>query len=226
MAANRPKRGRRLPVFLERDEATALLRATNTRCPTGLRNRAILEVMYRAGLRVSEVVRLAPSDIRWKDGILEVHRGKGAKDRNVPVDQATVGWLRAWAAERPRSRHFFSTLRGSRLSPRYLQQMVKRLAHRAALERAHRVTPHVLRHTYATELLNSGFTIREVQELLGHASVQTTQVYTHVRPHDLAAKIRQRRQPEESRREAEALAHRILELSEEARAVLSELLQG
>lgn len=226
MTRRRAVKGRRLPVVLEKGEAESLLAASNTRCKTGLRNRAILEVMYRAGLRVSEAVRLRPSDIRWRDAILEIRNSKGGTDRNVPVDQETLGWLEAWDAKRARSQHFFSTLSGGRLSPRYLQQMVKRLAYRAGLESAKRVTPHVLRHTYATELLNGGFTIREVQELLGHANVQTTQLYTHVRPQELAAKIRQRGPAGEERAQAEALAERIAALPEEARAALAELLQS
>jgi len=224
MTRGRRVKGRRLPMVLEKGEAEALLAATNTRCKTGLRNRAILEVMYRAGLRVSEVVRLRPSDIRWQDGMLEIRNSKGGTDRNVPVDQATLGWLEAWDGKRLRSGHFFSTLRGGQLSPRYLQQMVKRLAERAGVENAKRVTPHVLRHTYATELLNGGFTIREVQELLGHANVQTTQLYTHVRPQELALKIRQRGAAGEERAQAEALAERIAALPDEARAALLELL--
>ena len=103
--------------------------------------------------------------------------------------------------------------------------MVKRLSHRTELERAERVTPHVLRHTYATELLNGGFTIREVQELLGHASIQTTQIYTHVRPEDVAVKIRRRAQTVQARNEAEALVERIAALSPEARLALIELLK-
>lgn len=182
--------------------------------------------MYRAGLRVSEVVNLRPGDIRWRDGILEIQRGKGRKDRNVPVDQETLGWLQAWDAKRPKSRHFFSTLKSRALSARYLQQMVKRLAHRAGLARADRITPHVLRHSYATELLNGGFTIREVQQLLGHASVATTQVYLHVRPDDLAAKIRKRMQTTDARKQAAKLAEKLAALPHEARAALSELLEA
>jgi len=144
---------KKLPIVLERGEVEKLLAAPNTGCPTGLRNRAILEVMYRAGLRVSEVVGLRTSDIRWESATLEVHNGKGGRDRNVPVDQETGGWLRAWEAKKPKGRYFFCTLKGGKLSVRYIQAMVKRLAYRAELERAEAVTPHTLRHSYATELL-------------------------------------------------------------------------
>ncbi len=216
---------KKLPIVLERGEIEKLLGAPNTGCPTGLRNRAVLEVMYRAGLRVSEVVGLRTADIRWESATLEVHNGKGGRDRNVPVDQETIGWFRAWEAKRPKGRYFFCTLKGGKLLVRYIQAMVKRLAYRANLERADAVTPHTLRHTYATELLDEGFTIREVQVLLGHANIQTTQIYTHVRPNGVAAKIRERGMTREARQQAEALAAKIAALPEEARKVLVEVLK-
>ncbi len=207
-------------------EVSALLHSPNIKAPTGLRNRVILEVMYRAGLRVSEVIRLRPSDIRWESLILEIHQGKGSKDRNVPFDQETLGWLRAWDAKRPKSRWFFCTLKGSSVSARYIQVMVKRLARKASLQRASIITPHILRHTYATELLNDGFTIREVQELLGHSSVATTQIYTHVRPEHLAEKIIKRNQTSKDNTEIMTLAKQILKLSDETRKALVALLQS
>ncbi|MFC1629544.1 tyrosine-type recombinase/integrase [Gemmatimonadota bacterium] len=217
----------KLPVVLEKDEAEAILTQPNTGCPTGLRNRAILEVMYRAGLRVSEVINLKPGDIRWNSGILEVRGGKGGKDRNVPVDSETLGWLRAWQGQRPgRRQRFFTTLQGKPLSPRYLQQLVKRLAHKAGLERADQVTPHVFRHTYATELLNCGFTIREVQTLLGHANVSTTQIYTHISPQVLTAKIRGRRVNGEGDQQIREMAKTLSELPAEAKATIISLLQS
>jgi integrase/recombinase XerD len=174
---------KKLPIVLERGEVEKLLAAPNTGCPTGLRNRAILEVMYRAGLRVSEVVGLRTSDIRWESATLEVHNGKGGRDRNVPVDQETGGWLRAWEAKKPKGRYFFCTLKGGKLS------------------------------------------VREVQELLGHANIQTTQIYTHVRPNDVAAKIGKRGISREARKQAEALAEKIAALPEEARIALADLLE-
>ena len=220
------KAGRRLPVVLEEGEIEALRKVPNTRCATGLRNRAMIEAMYGAGLRVSEVVNLRPGDIRWRDGILEVHQGKGARDRNVPVNAETLGWLQAWKERRPgRSRYFFCTVQGRQISPRYIQAMVKRLAVRAGLERTEKVTPHTLRHSYATHLLNSGFTIREVQELLGHSSVTTTQIYTHVRPSDLAAKIQRMTSTSQVPQEINFLAQRLATLTPEARAALADVLR-
>ena len=184
---------KRLPVVLETHEVEALLDAANTSCPTGFRNRALLTVVWRCGLRVSEVCDLRTTQIRWTDCILEIRNGKGGRDRNIPLDAKALDWLTRWRPHRADSPFFFSSLSGQRLSPRYIQQLIKRLAVRAlGPERGAVVTPHVLRHTYATELLDEGFTLREVQDLLGHASVATTQIYTHVRPKALAEKIRQR----------------------------------
>ena len=222
MAAKRAKTRKRkqkpLPIALEPAEVEALLAVPNTRCPTGLRNRAILASMYGAGLRVSEVVSLRRGDIRWAEGMVEVHRGKGGRDRNVPITSETLAWFRAWDGKRSRSRWFFCTLQGKRLTARYLQQLVKRLARKAGLERWEKVTPHVLRHTYATDLLDRGFTIRDVQVLLGHSNVNTTQVYTHVRPKDLAAKIQAPQEPD--------LIEKLRALPEDAKKALAELLRS
>ena len=124
---------KKLPVVLDTSEAEAILKQPNTGCPTGLRNRAILEVMYRAGLRLSEVLKLMGADIRWETGLLEIRQAKNDKDRTVPVDSETIAWLRAWLEKRPKgggkgSRRFFCTLKGKKLSGRYAEAMVKRLA--------------------------------------------------------------------------------------------------
>lgn len=218
---------KKLPVVLDKEEAELILSQPNTGCPTGLRNRAILEVMYTAGLRVSEVINLRPGDIRWESGILEIRDGKGGKDRNVPVDSETLGWLRAWQGQRPiRRQRFFTTLQGKPVSARYLQQLVKRLANKAGLERADMVTPHVFRHTFATELLNDNFTIREVQTLLGHTNVSTTQIYTHVKPRALSVKIQGRRANGEAKQQIQELAKKLHELPAETRTTLISLLQS
>ena len=189
---------KRLPTILTRDEADALLRQPTRSATTGLRNLCMLELMLRAGLRVSEVVKLRPRDIRWRACELEVRGGKGGRDRVVPLRPSTVALLERWRDLRPTADTFFCTMwerggiasgggEGKPLSSRYVQQAVKRYAHRASIER--RVTPHTLRHTYATDLLDGGLNIREVQQVLGHSDVSTTMIYTHVRPEALAAKI-------------------------------------
>ena len=188
------KRGskpKRLPMVLDKAEVDKMLRVPNIKCPTGLRNRAILETMWGAGLRVGEVVKLKPGDIRWDAGVIEVRDGKGGKDRTVPLFGTTLGWLRAWKEKRPKSTWFFCTLQGRSLMTRYLQEAVKRIAVKAEVENAQRVSPHTLRHSYATWMLEQGCHIRQVQELLGHSHVGTTQIYLHVRPQHLADKIRE-----------------------------------
>ena len=186
---------KKLPHILDADEVEAIKRQPNCRCATGLRNRVMLELMHGAGFRVSEVVKLERGDIAWEKGIVEVRGGKGGKDRPVPIGPALVAWLRAWDSHRPRAKKFFTTLRAEPLSTRYIRQFVKRLACKAGIEHAERVHPHTFRHTVATEMLDEGFSIREVQEFLGHANVKTTEIYTHVRPKGLATKIQKRAQP-------------------------------
>ncbi len=196
-------RGKRLPVVLTADEETALLGTVRTGSTTGLRNRAMLAVMLGAGLRVSEVCHLRGTDVDPQRGEVRVNQGKGGKDRVVPVNAETRGWLAAWAEKRKAlglngRDPFFVGLRegptgrgdrehGQGLGVRYVQTLVARLAEAAGIEK--QVTPHTLRHTYATRRLNEGFHLREVQTLLGHSNVSTTQVYTHVSPDDLRAKV-------------------------------------
>lgn len=214
-----------LPVVLEKAEAESLLAQPNTRCRTGCRNRAILEVMYRAGLRVGEACRLKPAHIRWDEAILEVRRGKGKRDRMIPVEAQTLDKLREWQANRPKSRWLFCTIKGEpgqQLSTRYVQQFVKELARKAGIENWEKVSPHTLRHSYATGLLSEGFNIREVQTLLGHADVSSTQIYTHVSPTGLAEKIR-RRGEDPTKAQAASL---LKLLPENVRQALLEILAG
>ncbi|MEA3401524.1 MAG: tyrosine-type recombinase/integrase [Armatimonadota bacterium] len=216
---------RREPRTITKDEARALLAQPNPACPTGLRNRAMMEIMYRAGLRVSEVTNLRPGDIRWQAGRVEVRDGKGGVDRTVPLDPETMNWLRQWDEERPKGGHFFTTLKGTQVLPRYVRQMIDRAAEKAGLNPAD-VSPHVLRHSYATELLDEGYSIREVQTLLGHSSVRTTQRYTHVDREALAEKIAGRGQEDEGpeRTEAEDLAAQVLAaLPQEVREALARM---
>ena len=187
-------RKRKLPKILTREEVRALLDAPNVRYPTGLRNRCMLELMYRAGLRVSEVCALKPRDVDVKAGIVRVHDGKGGDGTSYFDAEALRILLDQWKVLRrtlPKGEYLFCTLQGGRVSPRYMQQMVKRMAKRAGITAA--CTPHVLRHTLATELLSEGFTIREVQDALRHADVSTTEIYTHVLDEQLRTKMQARR---------------------------------
>lgn len=231
------KRPKRLPVTLTDEEVTRLLAQVNPKSTTGLRNRAMLAAMLGAGLRVSELCALRGADVDLAEGTVRVNLGKGAKDRVVPVDGETLGWLRAWAERRAKlglngRQPFFCRIRARRLgqpleacgpiAPRTVQILLRRLAQKTGIE-GKRVSPHVLRHTYATRLLRNGFTIREVQELLGHASVATTQVYTHVDPQALKAKV-QGQKPVDP--QIAKLAEALASLPEQARQALLAALQG
>ncbi|MBI3997738.1 MAG: tyrosine recombinase XerD [Armatimonadetes bacterium] len=180
-----PRRGRRLPQALTHDDMAALLAAPPVDQPTGLRDGAILEILYAGGLRVGELVGLTAADVRGD----ELHvRGKGGRDRLVVIGSQASGALRRYLAEaRPRlargstgrgSDALFLNARGGPLSTRAVQLIVDRWVRAAAVQQ--RTSPHVLRHTFATHLLDGGADLRVVQELLGHASLQTTQIYTHV----------------------------------------------
>lgn len=179
---------------MTREEVAALLAAPNLRAPTGLRNRVMLELMYRAGLRVSEVCNLKPRDVDVKQGTIRVWGGKGGDGTAYFDSESLRLLLEQWKGIRrtlPKSEHLFCTLAGSAVSPRYIQQMVQRMRRRSGISA--RVTPHTLRHTFATELLAEGFNIREVQEALRHSDVSTTMLYTHIIDSHLRAKIQRRK---------------------------------
>jgi len=178
-----PKRERRLPSILSRDHLTALIEAADETTPQGVRNRAILELMYAAGVRLSEVAGLDRRQLDLGERTLVV-RGKGNKERMVliggPAEKALGRYL---SGARPllasgAEEALFLNRDGGRLSGRSIQQIVRRHALKAGLDQ--RVFPHLLRHSFATHLLDGGAELRVVQELLGHASASTTQIYTHV----------------------------------------------
>lgn len=187
---------RKLPKTLAADEMAMLLERPNVNCPTGLRNRTMLQVMYRAGLRVSECCGVDLRDVKWKEHRLHLRPGvaKGGHEAMLPLGPSTLAWLHRWKAERRRyakgAPWLFVTLRGGQVDRHYAWEMVSRYARKAGIEQP--VSPHVLRHTFATELLREGADIREVQELLRHADVRTTMLYTHVAPERLAARIHRR----------------------------------
>lgn len=190
---------RRLPQVIDRDDFDRLLAQPSRSAPTGVRNAAILAAMYDAGLRVSEVCDLAPQDvIRTGSNAhsLRVRRGKGGKDRsNLGLPTGAWACLERWAAIRPSSRYFFSTLAGNRLEERYVRAMVARYSRRAGVSKPtpdgpKPINPHMLRHSYATRLIDAGVPIHDVQRALGHASLQTTQRYLHVNDAKLAERLR------------------------------------
>jgi integrase/recombinase XerC len=176
-----PKRGRKLPRVLTVDDAFRLMSAPDGDGPADLRDRAVLEVMYGSGLRLSEVCGLDVYDVRREDDVamLRVRRGKGNKERIVPLGTRGVAALDAWLAVRPQgSRALFLNRFGRRLGTRSVSRMVAACSMHAST--TGRVTPHALRHSFATHLLDSGCDLRAIQEMLGHACLSTTQRYTHV----------------------------------------------
>ncbi len=182
-----PRRPDSVPKALDVDEAIALVEAPETTTAAGRRDRAILEVLYGTGCRVSELVGLDLADLDLEDGLGRVI-GKGDRERTVPIGSQAVAALRAWLPDRlelgPRSDAVFTNLRGGRLTRQAVFDLVRNHAVRAGLEPA-RVSPHVLRHSAATHMIEAGADLRVVQELLGHANVRTTQVYTRVSAHHL-----------------------------------------
>ncbi len=179
-----PKRWRTLPSVLSVADIEKLLAAPNTDEPLAIRDRAILEFAYATGVRVSELVGLTLQDILFEEGVARVF-GKGAKERLVPVGRRALGAVALYAREiRPTLDKgvgrgaLFLNARGGKLSRVGAWGVIKKMAKRAGITK--RVTPHTLRHTFATHLLEGGADLRAVQEMLGHADLSTTQLYTHV----------------------------------------------
>ena len=179
-----PKQWRTLPTVLTVAEVGRLLAAPNTDEPLAMRDRALLEFAYATGARVSEVVAMKPQDLLYEDGLARIF-GKGAKQRIVPVGRRALGAVALYAREiRPRFDRgktrgvLFLNARGTPLSRVGAWMVIKRAAKLAGLTK--RVTPHTLRHSFATHLLEGGADLRAVQEMLGHADLATTQLYTHV----------------------------------------------
>jgi integrase/recombinase XerC len=178
-----PRLGRRLPSFLPKDETTQLLDAAPEPSAAGTRDRALIELLYASGLRVAEGCGLDVDDLDEARRTVRVV-GKGDKERVVPVGETALEALAAYLAMRGRRRGpLFVNARGGRLTPRSAHRIVKRLARRAGLSQ--RVTPHTLRHSFATHMLGEGADLRLIQELLGHSRLSTTQRYTHVSPEHL-----------------------------------------
>jgi len=166
---------RKIPVILEPEEVVKLLKKPNIRYPSSLRNKAIMAIMLYAGLRVSEVVNLKPGDIKIGRGKLRVVSGKGGKDRDLYINDYLSMLLTRWRDIRPKSDYFFSTLKGKRLIPRYIQSMVKRYSMKAGITK--NVSPHTLRHTYATQLYRETKDIESLRKILGHEDINTTTIY-------------------------------------------------
>ncbi|MEK6908446.1 MAG: site-specific tyrosine recombinase/integron integrase [Nanoarchaeota archaeon] len=166
-----PKKDKKLPEVLTRDEVSKLLKSAETR-----KSRLILSLLYSSGLRVSELVNLKPSDINFSENTGWVRSGKGGKDRMFTLSPALAGELNEYLKKREGTKYLFS--QEDPLTTRNVQKIVKNLRNRADIQK--KVTPHTLRHSFATHLLESGTDIRMIQKLLGHTNLNTTEIYTHV----------------------------------------------
>ncbi|MEJ2603546.1 MAG: site-specific tyrosine recombinase XerD [Gammaproteobacteria bacterium] len=179
-----PRIGRSLPKSLTEDEVESLLNAPNTEEPLGHRDRAMLELLYATGLRVSELINLRQSQVNLNQGVLRIV-GKGDRERLIPLGEDAQRWLREFI-EGPRveillerqTDYMFPTRRGDRMTRQAFWHIIKRYAQKAGVNK--RLSPHTLRHAFATHLLNNGADLRVVQMLLGHSDLSTTQIYTHV----------------------------------------------
>jgi len=173
-----PKRAPRFPSTLSEADVEALLAAPKVSTALGLRDRAMLETLYATGLRVSELVRLKTFEVNLDAGVLRV-MGKGSKERLVPLGEEAVEWIARYLKERKAAADaLFLTARGAGMTRQAFWHLIRR--HGARAIPGKKLSPHVLRHAFATHLINHGADLRVVQLLLGHADISTTQIYTHV----------------------------------------------
>ncbi len=180
-----PKRSKNLPAVLSVAEVDAILKQPDVRQQLGLRDRAILEVLYATGVRVSELINLKQSDLMFDSDLILVF-GKGSKERLVPIGTSAIDWVTRYQREvrlllskRGRSQDvLFLNFRGGKLSRAAIRDMVVKYARAAGIKKE--VHPHTFRHSFATHLLEGGADLRAVQEMLGHVDISTTQIYTHI----------------------------------------------
>ena len=185
-----PKQKQHLPQVLTKEEVEKLLHSPNTGQVLGLRDRAMLELMYATGLRISEIINLKLEDLHLTMGTLQT-LGKGHKERIVPVGDEAIKWINRYLEEaRPkllkqkRSNYLFLNFHGNNLTRQGVWKNLKAEVRKAGIQK--NITPHTLRHSFATHILENGADLRIVQELLGHADISTTQIYTHLSNKQLA----------------------------------------
>ena len=179
-----PKLGRPLPKSLSEHQVEALLSAPGTEEPVGLRDRAMLELLYATGLRVSELVGLRMHQLNLRQGVVQV-RGKGGRERLVPLGEEAIGWIERYLRQsrgqllgRRQSDVLFPSRRAQAMTRQNFWHLIQAYAGRAGIRA--RISPHTLRHAFATHLVDHGADLRVVQMLLGHSDLSTTQIYTHV----------------------------------------------
>ena len=192
-----PNKGKRYPPeILTQDEVRALIRACSSRAPTGVRNRALLVTLYRAGLRIGETLDLYPKDIDREAGTVRILNGKGKRARTVGLDPTAFSVIERWLDRRQKlglnGRYpLFCTLQGEPLKAPYVRVLLPRLARKAGVEK--RCNPHALRHSHAAELAREGVPINVVQRQLGHASAATTSRYLdHIAPKEVIETMQRR----------------------------------
>ena len=190
-----PFAGKPLPKSLSEDEVESLLQAPDTSTSLGVRDRAMLETLYGAGLRTSELINLSVNSVSLQNGWVRL-TGKGAKERLVPLGEYAVEWLETYLnghrntlLKRKVSDDLFVTARGSKMTRQAFWLNVRKYAVVAGIKTE--MTPHSLRHSFATHLLNNGTDLRTIQQLLGHSDLSTTQIYTHISKQRLADLLRQ-----------------------------------
>jgi len=186
-------RSKKLPVVLNNDEQLALLDQPNPRYPTGQRNHLILKIMLDTGLRASEATSLKWNHIDLMSGKLMVREGKGAKDRTLWLSEDDLELLQKWKERQvneidKKCSYIFTTLEGDPIQNRYLRKMVKRYSKKADIDK--NVSPHTLRHTFATDLYRETKNIRLVQKALGHSDLSTTMIYTHIVDEELEGALK------------------------------------
>lgn len=185
LSLSSPKQQRHLPLFLTEAEVTRLIEAALPKDEKGLRDRAILETFYSTGIRISELVGLTITDIDFIGGIVKV-MGKGKKERIVPIGEQALSAIRDYLERRKKQTDaLFLNKSGKRITARGIRNTVGKYIRIAGIKQG--VSPHTLRHSFATHLLNRGADLRSVQELLGHVNLSTTQVYTHLTTERLKA---------------------------------------
>jgi len=179
-----PKIPKSLPKSLSEEEVESLLNAPSVKTVSGLRDKAMLELLYACGLRVSELVNILLTELSMTEGVIRV-TGKGSKTRLVPMGEEAVDWIKKYINEsrngilkKKTSKYLFITIRGSAMTRQAFWYLIKRYSIIAQINKP--MSPHMLRHAFATHLINHGADLRVVQMLLGHSDISTTQIYTHV----------------------------------------------
>ena len=179
-----PKGSQHLPQVLTSEEVERLLEVPDLSKPLGIRDRAILEVMYATGLRVSELINLTMDELHLEMGLIQP-LGKGDKERIIPIGEVAIEWLnkymngaRLTLLKQQKSKYIFLNAHGRQLTRQGIWKNLKAIVVKAGITK--NVTPHTLRHSFATHILENGADLRVVQELLGHADISTTQIYTHI----------------------------------------------